>query len=288
MPEYGMFFSFTTKGGSMKNVLICALLTLLVFSCGGSSGSDTSGVNNNNGDTTGTVTGIFLHHSTGSNIWGGGVPALVTQYNTAHDTDYQISEQNFPKDSPYGWSNYPYDYWNIWVNNAGEVAYMEEPTLEILSEQYDLIIWKHCFPVSGIGPDTGNPDISSSSKTIENYMLQYNALKAKMLEFPSVKFIVWTGAALVESQTTEEQAARSRTFFEWVKNEWDEPGDNIFIWDFYELETEGGNVLLSEYASSSGDSHPNSTFSQTVAPYFVQRIVDVIEGRGDSGSITGQ
>ena len=69
---------------------------------------------------------------------------------------------------------------------------------------------------------------------------------------------------------------------------WDEPGDNIYVWDFRQLETEGGLYLLNEYAAAPGDSHPNSAFATRVAPYLGQRIVDVIEGRGDSGSLTGQ
>jgi len=31
-------------------------------------------------------------------------------------------------------------------------------------------------------------------------------------------------------------------------DEWDEAGDNIFIWDFYSYETEGGLYLLDKYA----------------------------------------
>ncbi|MFH0952472.1 MAG: hypothetical protein V1838_04835 [Patescibacteria group bacterium] len=224
---------------------------------------------------------IFLHHSTGENIWNGGVANWFNKYNADNGTNYQITEQNFPKDSPYGWENYPYDYWNIWVNHAGDSKYQDEPTLEILTKQYNVIIWKHCFPVSDIEANTGSPDVSSSEKTIENYKLQYNALKAKIKEFPNTKFIVWTGAAQVENATTEAMAKRAREFFQWVKNEWNEPGDNIFIWDFYEYETEGGLYLLPAYAESADDSHPKAEFSQNLAPLLGQHIVYVIEGSGD-------
>ena len=113
------------------------------------------------------------------------------------------------------------------------------------------------------------------------------SIKEKLAEFPNHRFIVWTGAALVQSATTQENAERAQTFFNWVKNTWDEDGDNIYVWDFRELETEGGLYLLDQYAAAPGDSHPSSAFAQTVAPYFGQRIIDVIEGRGDTGSITG-
>ncbi|AKB75392.1 hypothetical protein MSLAZ_2131 [Methanosarcina lacustris Z-7289] len=225
---------------------------------------------------------IYLHHSTGGVIWDGGVDTTIANYNTNHGTNYSITQTEFPKSSPYGWNNYPYDYWNIWVNNAGTSAYMEEPTLEMLTQTYDVIVWKHCFPVSSIAADTGSPDITSSVKSEENYKLQYNALKAKMHEFPNKRFIIWTGSALVESETNAAEAGRARDFANWVKTTWDEPGDNIYVWDFRDLETGGGLYLLPENAASTSNSHPNSNFAASVAPLIGQRIIDVIEGRGDN------
>ena len=85
----------------------------------------------------------------------------------------------------------------------------------------------------------------------------------------------------------KENAERARAFVEWVRSEWDEPGDNIFVWDYFELATEGEVFLKKEYSKASGDSHPGSSFSTTAAMAFCRRIVDVIEGRGDSGPVTG-
>ncbi|MBP8932850.1 MAG: hypothetical protein KBG67_00285 [Candidatus Atribacteria bacterium] len=231
---------------------------------------------------------LFLHHSTGQVIWEGGVPDLIDQYNNLNDTSHFIDSLEFPKDYPYGWSNYPYDYWNIWVEHAGEEPYMDEPTLEILTRDYQMIIWKHCFPVSDIEEDSGEADVSSDVKSIENYQLQYLALKEKMNEFPETLFIIWTGAAQVRGATTKGNAQRAQKFFNWVKEEWDQPGDNIFIWDFFQLETEGGIYLKDQYAASNDDSHPNYQFAERVAPLFVQRIIAVLEGRGDEESLTGE
>lgn len=283
--------------------LILLIGVLLISGCsGGGGGNGSNDDSENNGDNAGDyISGgvlqpsltddtqiIFLHHSTGGCIWGGGVSNWFTNYNIANNKQYNITERAYPKSTPYGWNNYPYDYWNIWVNHEGNVRYEEEDTLELLSRDYQVIIWKHCFPVSNIGLDKGNPNISSSTKTIENYQLQYNALKDKMHDFPNVRFILWTGAALVKGGTTPENAERARRFFSWVKDTWDEPGDNIYIWDFYKLETDGGSYMKNEYASNLSDSHPNGTFSATVAPYFCHRIIDVIQGRGDIHSRTGK
>jgi hypothetical protein len=81
---------------------------------------------------------IFLHHSTGSSIWlgkankyiykitqKGDVQNFFADYNKKNNTNFEISHLIFPKETPYGWNNYPYDYYNIWVKNSGQNAFME-------------------------------------------------------------------------------------------------------------------------------------------------------------------
>jgi hypothetical protein len=136
--------------------------------------------------------------------------------------------------------------------------------------------------------DIGKPDINSPQKRIENYKVQYDALKRKMHSFPETRFLVWTGAALLKENTTEEKAKKTRKFFNWVRESWDEPGDNIYLWDFYELETEGGIYLKEEFAAGTGDSHPNNKFSGMAYNLLCKRIVDVIENDGKKTSITGE
>ncbi len=242
----------------------------------------------------------FLHHSTGAHIWVGNstgrnyfseeitVPKWFMEYNEKNGTKYLIEEKLFPKAKPYGWQNYPFDYYNIWVKNAGNKPYNEEPTLEILTKEYDMIIFKHCFPVSNIAENTGEPDINSNTKTIENYKLQYEALKTKMHEFPETKFIVWTGAALTKYNTGEDRAKRAKEFFNWVRNDWETAGDNIFLWDFHQLETEGELYLKTKYAKKKKDSHPAKKFAAKAAPLFAQRIIDVIETNGQQTTFTGE
>ena len=249
------------------------------------SGCAPSGNNQREGDEMKIA---FLHHSTGKVVWDGGVTRWFEEYGREPGRKYRIDEMVFPRRSPYGWKNSPYDYWNIWVRHAGSKKFMKEPTLEILAKKYDVIVWKHCFPVSDIEPDTGTADVASEARRIENYKLQYAALKEKMREFTETAFLVWTGAALTAGATDGESARRARMFFEWVRDEWDEKGDNIYIWDFHELETDGGLYLKDEYAAGPTDSHPNDSFARRVAPLLCRRIVDVIEGRGDETTLTGE
>lgn len=235
---------------------------------------------------------LFLHHSTGNIIYHAGeernvilrklfpkeafVEKWFSDYNKINGTNYKIKDQFFPKSNPYGWNNYPYDYYNIWVKNAGNQPYMDEPTLEILTKEYNLIIFKHCYPVSNIEEDHA-PDINSSKKTLENYKLQYEAIKEKLYEFPQTKFLIWTGAVQVEKNITQDQAKRAEEFFHWVKNQWDNPDDNIYVWDFYTLETEGTLYLKDIYAKSMNDSHPGKLLAKKVAPSFCEKIIEVIQ-----------
>jgi hypothetical protein len=239
---------------------------------------------------------LFLHHSTGKIIWSGdnsliqkvkgklNMPSAVekwfTNYNRKQGVDYRLTKQAFPKKEPYGWKNYPYDYYNIWVKNGHLDYFMEEPTLKTLTQSYQVIIFKHCYPGARIEADT-IADIDSEVKTLANYKLQYQALKEEMHKYPQTRFLVWTPAALTQSRTNEQQAMLTREFVNWVKTEWNEPGDNIFVWDFYDIETEGGLYLKEEYAQSSSDSHPNALLAQKAYPSLCQRIVDVIEDKGD-------
>jgi len=220
---------------------------------------------------------VLLHHSTGRCVWNGGVPEWFADYNKVNGTDYQIIEQDFPKKEPYGWRNYPYDYWNIWVNHAGDKPFMEEPTLEILTKQYDVIVFKHCFPVSAVQPGEGKGDVSDGTKTLANYKLQYDALKGKLSEFPDTRFVVWTAAALVEGKTDADQAGRAKEFVDWVTNQWSPDQENIFVWDFNALETEGGLYLKSENAAGEMDSHPNEQFCRMAAPCLCEAIVSAIK-----------
>lgn len=256
---------------------------------------------------------IFLHHSTGGVIWNGAeksklskavmrisnrlatrlgvkaqLPSLFDDYNKKNKKNYLIKEITFPKLTPYGWNNYPYDYYNIWVKNAGEKPYMEEPTLEILTKEYQVIIFKHCFPISNIQEDQESADINSDLKTIANYKLQYSALRDKLHEFPATKFILFTGAAQVKSEILEDEAERAREFFGWVRDEWDLPDDNIYLWDLYSLETEGGLYFKDEYAVSANDPHPNKDFAGNVVKLLFNRIINVIENNGNSTQLTGK
>jgi hypothetical protein len=236
---------------------------------------------------------IFLHHSTGGAVYShGDVPEYFEQYNQTNGTSYTITERGYPN-SPYPWANYPYDYWHLWVDGNCDSDESGIECLNTLAAEYEVVIWKHCYPGAAIKADNGTPDISSNRKSLENYKLQYEALKTEMSKYPDTKFIVWTLAPLHSLSTNADDAARAMEFVDWVNNDWlsENPG-NIYIFDFYSLTAELSEnpaegqtgCLKYEYEKShdSGDSHPNPTANLTIGPIFAQRIIDVIEETGSS------
>lgn len=233
---------------------------------------------------------VFLVHSTGTGLYSQGkVADWVKTYNSANGTNFQITARTYP-DTPWPWENYPYDYWKLWVNNSCNNSNPNIECLSSLANSNGLVIFKHCYPGASINPDTGIPSISSSRKSLENYKLQYRALRTLMDGMPDKKFMVWTLVPLHRLATTTEEAARAYEFVKWVKDQWlTEDGKlhaNIFIFDFYSLAAEMNEkptngkqyCLKYEYEGShtSSDSHPNTLANQTIGPLFAQAVVNVL------------
>ena len=252
---------------------------------------------------------ILLHHSTGEILWENGLPQYFKAWNQAHGTRYEVTEQYYPNTTRghtwllrllraklfdrlvnhYPWENYPYDYWNLWVAHTGKDRDRAELNLDDLVRSYDVVIFKHCYPVSNVKADDGHPSVSSHEKTLANYQLQYEALKARMHQFPEKRFIVWTPTALHRATTNPEDAGRANQFSTWVKQTWDQKGDNIFVWDWRQLETGGeGLYIKPELAEKPDSDYPSPAFAAQASALLGKRIVDVIEGRGDESSLTGQ
>lgn len=232
---------------------------------------------------------IFLHHSTGGNVfYKGNMAGWINTYNSANGTNVQITEREYPN-SPWPWANYPYDYWKLWIDNSCNNTDEGIECLESITQQYDVIIFKHCFPGASIKSDNSTGQITSSEKTLPNYKLQYRALRDLFDQYPNNKFIAWTLAPLHRLATNTEDATRSNEFVNWVTTQWlteeNKQHPNIFVFDFYALAAEldakpqeGQQYCLKyEYEGNhtDGNSHPNTLANQTIGPIFAQKIVDV-------------
>jgi len=232
---------------------------------------------------------VFLHHSTGNNVFmEGNVQAEIAAINKTTGKSLVVTEKGFP-DDPWPWSNYPYDYWKLWIDGSCKPDNPRIACMKSLVAAYDLIILKHCFPGADIMPDKGKPDVGSEEKTLENYKEQYRALRTLFDTYPATKFMVWTLAPLHRLSTTPEAAGRAHEFVEWVKHEWlsedGKPHTNILIFDFFGQVAETGDspvngvryCLRYEYERDHNDpdSHPNTVANLMAGPLFARAITGV-------------
>ncbi|MFA5127365.1 MAG: MopE-related protein, partial [Patescibacteria group bacterium] len=229
---------------------------------------------------------LFLHHSTGANLYNyGDVADWFTSYNANQSTDYSISEMWYPT-GVYNQYNDPVYYYRLWVLNYCANENYGAQCLDQLASNQDVVVMKHCFTSSLIQADSGNPQINSTTLSEENYKLQYRALRSLMDARPNKLFVILTVpprhrlASAASGSTAAETAARATDFANWVKNNWlaedGQSHSNIKVFDLHSYLAGSDNFLRYEYEASHtvGDSHPNSTANQTVGPVFSQFIVD--------------
>ncbi|OGI32396.1 MAG: hypothetical protein A2343_03915 [Candidatus Moranbacteria bacterium RIFOXYB12_FULL_35_8] len=160
--------------------------------------------------------------------------------------------------------------------------------MNTLTQNYEVIIFKHCYPGAAVLADTGSPSVSSSVKSLENYKLQYRALRSMLDSYPNNKFIIWTLSPLHRLATTEANAQRAKEFVDWVKEDFltedSQPHENIYIFDWWGYVAGLDNYLKYEYEIShtGSDSHPNNQANIDVGPIFSQFIVDTIDESSDT------
>jgi hypothetical protein len=223
--------------------------------------------------------GIFLHHSTGANIWGPNgasttIPIQMTNYNTAHTYTgvYAVTmneEWWAPSDNE--WST-QHDFFEDPSPVTGIGYYL--PTNKI-------IVIKSCFPSSAIeavgqASDTLNP----TYKSIYNYKWHWRHILNVMRSHPGNFFVIWTNAPLVAGATNATEALNSHRFCKWAKDTLAAGLDpvfgafpsNVYVFDFFHKLTDANGYLMSQYAQSGSDSHPNTAATNLVAPQFVSEI----------------
>ena len=229
--------------------------------------------------------GIFLHHSTGQNIWGPNgsstsVPQEMDAYNLTHSyTGSQAVNMNEE-----WWA--PGD--NEWVTQH---AFFEDPDpvtgIGYYLPDNRIVVIKSCFPsssMSGIGQpdDTLNP----GWKTIYNYKWHWRHIISVMHTHPENFFVIWTNAPLEPNSTTPMEAALSKSFCSWAKDilamgldpQFGAFPENVYVFDFFHKLTGDNGMMLSMYAAGAGDSHPNAAATALVAPQFVEEIFNASIG----------
>ncbi len=225
--------------------------------------------------------GIFLHHSTGANIWGPNgsntsVPLEMVKYNTSHSYSgstavSMIEEWWSPDDNE--WST-QHDFFEDPSSTTGIGHYLGSNKI---------IVIKSCYPSSEIY-DAGQPSDTASptDKTIYNYKWHWRHIIRVMASHPENFFVIWTNAPLEPGSTNASEAAYSRWFCKWAKDtleagldtEFGAFPDNVYVFDFFSKLTGTDGIMLNQYRAGNGDSHPNASATELVAPQFVTEIFD--------------
>ncbi len=177
-----------------------------------------------------TVKIMLLHHSTGHVVWMGttsrvgaklfGKSALKSRmdaYNKQRHQLRRIRPDELPATSKGTLGQLPYDYYNLWVKHFGSDAYKGEPYAGDSEPKLRCHRLEALLPGQRHPSRYGGSDVDSPEKRLENYKLQYAALKEKVHSFPRAKVIVRTRAALTEQHAAQDEAQRAKEFLDWVR-----------------------------------------------------------------------
>lgn len=217
---------------------------------------------------------IFMHHSTGANLiaQGGVREAFAALGYEFWDHGYNGDGLADPQGNATGISyNVPGDNTDPdgWYETF-QLPYTDPPS-NALSEmlQYDVIIFKSCFPSSHI----------VDQAMFDAYREYFLAIRDVIDQYPDKLFIPFTTPPLVPNETDAEAAARAREWAAYLtSDEYLAGHPNIFVFDFFTLLADEDGFLRAEYRADEWDSHPNEVANQAVGPVFVDFVAQAIEG----------
>ena len=153
---------------------------------------------------------------------------------------------------------------------------LTQPPTNALSHilQFDVVIFKSCFPVTAIASD----------EQLRTYQKYYLTLRDTMDRYRDKLFIPMTPPPLRASVTNAEQAKRARQFSNWIMSEeYHELRPHLKPYDFFDQlatpETHPeANTLRPEFClPPATDSHPNVQANRIVAPHWVSFIIEAIK-----------
>jgi hypothetical protein len=216
---------------------------------------------------------IFMHHSTGDNLllqgevreglselgyklWDHGYNehGLRDPAGDFTGTDWNVPDDNTDPD---GW----------YAIFQQEVTDPPQNTFSHMLE-YDVIIFKSCFPSSHIADEA----------MFEQYQEYYLAIRDVIDQHPDKLFIPWTTPPLVPNETDPEAAARARRWAEYLtSDEYLAGHPNIAVFDVFSLWSDEDGFLREDYRQDEWDSHPNELANQTVGPIFVEFIDQTVQ-----------
>ena len=255
--------------------IIAAMGITLVLICGsqGWSALDTS-------PPSSTPKLIFIHHSCGEN-WladdDGGLGIAL------RDNNYFVSDTN------YGWGpdsigdRTDIGHWWEWFQGPSSSTYLNALYSESNNNSYerykrlssdpggenDIIMFKSCYPNSDLSghpedaPATGSNSLRSQDCCSDNHnVANAKGIYMDLLAYFSTRqdkmFIAVTAPPLSEDEATIANLPNARALNNWLVNDWLDgyTGNNVFVFDFYNvLTSNGGNTYTNDAGASTGNHH---------------------------------
>ena len=215
---------------------------------------------------------VFLHHSTGNN--------LIDQSNLREmlsEEGYRLWDHHYNEtglrnpDGIYEGYNYRVPGDNTNPDGFAEIFSQPELTVPLNTfsalMQHEVIIYKSCFrPANHIASDA----------QLQQYKDWYIDIHATMAAHPDRVFVLMTIPPLNPAETNPDEAARARTFAEWMLSDEFLAGQrNVFVFDFYGLLAEHDpsapdyGMLRADFRDGD-DSHPNQKANETIGPIFAE------------------
>lgn len=215
---------------------------------------------------------IFLHHSCGlALIDEGNVrEGLTARGYDFYDHGYNDEGLRLP-DGTYAGRNFdvpgdntdPDGYATIFSQSLHDPP---DNTFSYLM-QYDVIVFKSCFPVSNIADDD----------QLAAYQSYYRTIRDRIDQHPEKLFIVVTQPPQVPGSSDRQEAARARAWTQWLQSaEFLAGHPNLFVFDFFGYLAGDDNFLRREYRYDNQDAHPNARANQAIGPLFVDFIDQAI------------
>jgi hypothetical protein len=246
-------------------VQVLVVLGLLLVGVGGVSPANGQGVRI-----------IFLHHSCGANLIAqGGVREGLTALG------YEFYDHGYNGDglvlADGTWTGTNFDVPDDNTNPDGYAAIFAQPlndppgnTFSYLM-QYDVIVFKSCFPVSNIGDNA----------QLEEYKSYYLSIRERMDQYPDKMFVIVTQPPEIPADSSPDAAARARAFADWLSSDEYVSGHaNVFVYDFFGQLAGSDNFLRAEYRTDESDAHPNELANHTIGPLFVAFLDEAIRSFG--------
>jgi hypothetical protein len=228
---------------------------------------------------------IFLHRSVGGNVFGPNgsntsVPAQCGSYNIAHN--YTGADAVSMDEVLFPWNGNSGNAWWEWHRVFDDVDPDDDIYQYINGTDYDIIIIKTCYTVSGMSEGIGVPadTIHYDWKSQAVFRWHVRSVLEIMEAHPDKFFVMWNLVPVLNDGIfSPSVVANDALFSTWMKDTLAAGLDavygafppNVYVFDIFN-KIDSSNYMPRSLSVSATDNHLNAAATELLAPQFVQEI----------------